>query len=209
MTAMLGRLHVPDRRDAIYTAAPLVADAAPPSRPFTYWFNSYVPRNQGTTGTCVGHGWSHLVNGRADPYEVYRSAIAIDEFPENDNDIAMEFGTSVRAGAKAMQELGFLNGYSWAWDLDTATRWLWTSGPVVIGVEWHEGMFERDASGLLWPTGKVVGGHCVLLDGVNMETKKVRGMNSWDWGPFFMTFDVLEDLIGRDGEVCMPTEGGR
>jgi hypothetical protein len=85
-------------------------------------------------------------------------------------------------------------------------------GPVLIGVDWHSGMFspvyEKDALGdyrwMMVPTGSVAGGHAVLVNGVNVPRMTFRILNSWgrDWGVdgrASMRFSDMEKLLFSDG----------
>lgn len=212
----LGRLHVSDDRDRLFLAAPLLAPPEAPKPKWRYWWNLGARLNQGQTSTCVAHAWVHLAEnspvtrpGTLDPIAIYQRATEIDEWVDNDGDL--NFGTSVRAGAKAMAELSVISEYRWAWDLQTAVEWLLTKGPLVIGVDWYSEMMRPTYDGFIWPAGSLVGGHAVVLDGVNTVNRFVRGLNSWgpDWGnkgTFRLTFEALEALIVADGEVCMAAE---
>src|SRR5436189_70085 len=74
--------------------------------------------------------------------------------------------------------------YRWAFSLDDVLHAVSQVGPVVIGCNWYEGMMEPDSTGIVHPTGDVVGGHCVLVRGVAVKREWVRFRNSWgDWGP--------------------------
>ncbi len=113
------------------------------------------------------------------------------------------------AGAKVVQSMGFISEYRWAFgfeDLLAAVSW---KGPVVIGVNWYEGMFDTDEKGLLHPTGRVMGGHCVEVDQVSVREETVGGPNSWglNWGVkgrWKMTWTEFARLLNEDGEACVP-----
>ncbi len=141
--------------------------------------------------------------------DIYDWAIGLDEWADNDWDTARQFGTSVRAGAKVLQGLGLIESYGWAYDLDTAIDWLSWQGPLVIGTNWYDSMFERDRHGFLRiPNGsRVVGGHCTLVMSVDLQREAVRVLTSWrDFGYFWLSFEDFERLIREDGECCSPTE---
>jgi hypothetical protein len=195
---------------------------AEPSRPYTYWWHGNR-LNQGDTGTCVAHGCVHLVEnspilpaGTLNPFDLYREIVLLDEWSENDSEAAgtennMQFGTSVRAGMKALQARGLVSEYLWAWDAETAARWVWTKGPIVIGINWYEGFDEPDSDYLVEATGGIRGGHCVVMDGVNMTTRTLRFLNSW--GPQYankgvarMSFDTFQRVLEEDGECAMAVE---
>jgi hypothetical protein len=174
-----------------------------------------LPRlDQGRQGACVGFGWSAEL--AADPVRVkvsdgtalalYHRAQQLDEWPGE----AYE-GTSVLAGAKAVQEQGHLVEYRWAFGVDDVLAAISAHGPVVIGVDWMRGMMDTDARGYIVPTGDVVGRHCTLLRGLIRERGQwvCVGRQSWgrDWGiggDFKLAADDLGVLLKNAGEACVP-----
>lgn len=144
--------------------------------------------DQGTEGSCVGHGWAAWHNSKPTGhvnqvdhnYAVgwYERAQEIDEWPGTDYD-----GTSVRAGARVGVERGLLDEYVWATGLDEIDAWLLGKGPLVIGAKWFRSMDEVDSEGFVAvdPESGVRGGHCLLCYGIG------RGGNynfqqSWGYG---------------------------
>ena len=211
----LGRLHSPDARDHKYLLRTLTAPTRPLRTIHHPMFSKWL--DQGATGTCVGHGFRHLLTGYPQPmahpapsaFAIYDRAIQLDEWADNDRDTARQFGTSVRAGAKVLQELGLISAYGWAFDLDTALAWLSWHGPLVIGTNWYDSMFERGRDGYLRipPGARVAGGHCTLVVGIDVKRGAVRGLTSWrDWGYWWLSFEDFARLIREDGECCSPTE---
>jgi hypothetical protein len=175
-----------------------------------------MPRlDQGTEGACVGFGMTHSLAcppdedySVTDEYAraVYNLARTLDSEPGEDYE-----GTSVLGGAKALRHLGRISEYRWCFSLEDV---LWTiswKGPVVIGVNWYEGMWDTDALGLVAPTGSIVGGHCVCLHGVHVADQLVRFRNSWGegWGrrgDGFFRFADLGGLLAAEGEACYPVK---
>lgn len=220
----LGRLHAPDERDHNFKLVDRLPDVPLPDS--KYWWNLGARLDQGNTGTCVAHGWTHRMEnapvvpkGTINPFDLYREIVLADEFSDNDFeanevDSNLQFGSSVRGGAKVLAAKGLITEYTWAFDLDTAIRAILTKGPVVIGVNWYTGMFYpkiRYEKPVIEVTGGVEGGHCVCIDGASNKLKLVRILNSWgpDWGyrgMAYLSFSDFERLILEDGEVCMPTE---
>lgn len=218
----LGRIAAPDERDRLHPMRALL-----PRRvvrpPWRYWPFPWPSLDQGNTGTCVGHGWKHKVMGPPGPtskpwaeptaFTIYYECTQVDEWAGNDNG-DLQFGTSVRAGAKVLQSRGVITEYTWCWDVDTCLDFLLTKGPVVIGVNFYDGMFGLDPAGFMRVGGGLAGGHCMLLLGANERTRAVRGLNSWGagWGQngrFWMTYDDLARLISEDGEACAAVERPR
>lgn len=141
-------------------------------------------------------------------FDVYNRAKEIDEWEGVDYD-----GTSVRAGMMVGRERKWWSGFNWAFNMNELRNAL-SIAPVVIGVEWRDGMYEAPG-GILEATGPVVGGHCVLITGYTRRHRKLRGpayriRNSWgaDWGlngSAYMAPAGLESILfGAGGEAAVP-----
>lgn len=221
LTNSLGRRHQPDPRDHNFLLqGHLPVEASLPTKKL--WTISSQHLDQGATGTCVGHGLRNFlrcapiqtVAKSPSAYDIYRDAVLLDVWTDNDSEATlpdgdpdMYYGTSVRAGAKALASRGKLSSYAWAFSLKPALQWVLAKGPVVLGTNWYEGMFTPDANGLVTISGDVAGGHCYLWRGVDTVTGLARLTNSWgnEWarkGDFFLSLDDLDRLIAEDGEVC-------
>ncbi len=180
--------------------------------------------DQGNTGTCVAHGWVGWSEGaplmikrvaEMDPFLLYDRIVKVDEWDDNDNDVDRQFGTSVRAGAKVLQEEGHIKEYRWAESADDVRSWhLAGFGTVVLGIDWKTGMLETDSKGFLHATGVVEGGHCVKTTGWSDTIAPggaVRIQNSWNkgWGQkgrAWILRDDLDELIHNQGEACAALE---
>lgn len=210
----LGRIHKPDERDKNF----LIRSILPKEIPITrkYWYANGWWGNQLNTPMCVGYSWAHWVEdgpighpGAAPvipPRIIYDEAQKLDEWEGNDYD-----GTSVRAGAKYLQSLGYIKEYRWAWDVQTLVDALLTLGPVVIGINWYNNMFEPNRDAIIKIGGGIAGGHAILVDGVSKTKQLFRLKNSWgrDWGNngfAYISFDDMERLISEDGEVAIAVE---
>lgn len=183
--------------------------------------------NQGKTGTCVGHAWRNFLRcaphltekGGPSPFDIYRKAVSLDEFRANDGeaelpdgDRGLEYGTTVRAGAKSVMELDRLKSYLWAFALQPAVEWVLTNGPVVLGTDWWSS-FVPDAEGIVQikPNATRSNGHAYLWRGVDTKRGLALCTNSWGdaWGKsgdFYIPLRDLERLIADDGEVCTAVE---
>lgn len=221
----LGRRFAPDPRDrkfSIRRAAPMVTAKKRYDRVF---YRTPAPLDQGNTDQCVEFGWQ-LFLGAFPTYgtllprrTIYDLAQSIDEFP----DTPPAGGTSVRAGAKALVQLGHLKYYVWPDNVDDAVRWLQAgAGIVVSGTVWLDSMFDPDADGRIivdWNSG-IAGGHCYDYVGFDpahhFERSGVvlpafRIQNSWGagWSQRGRAWLALEDaraLIAEDGELCCGVE---
>lgn len=191
--------------------------------------------DQGQEGACVGFGFSHELSATPDAVptnytiamSIYNRAKVLDQWPGTDYS-----GTSVLAGAKAVTELknnvgeSYIGSYRWAFGLRDLVLAVGHVAPVVIGVNWYEGMFEPDANNYIHKSGALSGGHCtlilgvvvVLLDGVTEPTTLAQIdldksyaiiHNSWgkSWGVngrCKISFRDLSGLLDEQGEACVP-----
>jgi hypothetical protein len=216
----LGRRVHKDRRDHKHLLVDHLTAVTLPTK--KTWGITGDALDQGNTGTCVGHGWRNFLRcapirtstAHPSPFDIYRGAVLLDPWRDNDDEAKlkdgssdMDSGTTVRAGAKAVANLGRLTKYAWAFSLQPTIEWVLTQGPVVLGTNWYQDMFEPDAKGLVHVSGANAGGHCYLLRGVDTTKALALCTNSWGttWGRkgnFYLSFKDLEKLILNNGEVC-------
>jgi hypothetical protein len=224
-----GRRYAPDRRDRGFLMPRMLADVRAVSLPVRRtWAIHGTALDQGDTGTCVGHAWRNFLRcapvrterGGPSAFDIYRSAVLKDRWRANndearlpDRDPGLDYGTEVRAGAKAVTEFGRLQSYVWAFELQAVIEWVLTEGPVVLGTNWYSSFARPDREGIvrIEPKAKVVGGHAYLLRGVDTRRALARCANSWGdgWGlsgEFLLPFRDLERLIHEDGEACSAVE---
>lgn len=184
--------------------------------------------DQGREGACVGFGWTaellgsprpdrHATAPIANEYArgVYRRAQDIDEYSEGTE------GTSVLAGAKVVQERGFIGEYRWCFSIEDVRDAVIAEGPVVIGIPWYSSMYGTRPSGLVEVDGDLVGGHCILVHGYH-PSMRIQGENyherfkvfRWrnSWGPSYgkdgngiIRYEDLRDLLKSWGEAAVPT----
>jgi C1A family cysteine protease len=173
--------------------------------------------DQGDVGSCTGNAAAQAMNTtpnhhhgflltEADALDIYHWATVLDgypgEYPPDDT------GSSGLAAAKALKQRQSITRYEHAFGLDHALAAL-MSGPVMLGTNWFDGMFNPDGKGYVTPDGAVAGGHEYLLVGVNLNGRSVTCLNSWgsSWGlkgKFHMTFDTLDALLSADGDATLP-----
>lgn len=177
--------------------------------------------DQGQTSQCVGYSTFGLIMSQpltslvpldvrhlAGPVQVYRYAQQIDEWPGVE---PTYYGTSVLAGFKAAHLKGWIPGYRWCFGLDDTLKTISNYAPVVIGINWYNGMFSTDEHGFVKPGGPLAGGHAIEIHGIDPKHEFVIGTNSWGpgWGMagrFRMSFETLEYLLNQDGESVTVAE---
>jgi hypothetical protein len=168
----------------------------------------------------VGFGWSAELsvgpifnrtnNDYAQAY--YLAARAIDRAEKR----YFPSGASVLAGAKVALQRGLISGYRWAFGIDDVIDTLVSKGPVVLGINWYESMYQTDLAGKVRMNGSLVGGHCILASGYIQDHPQWRGdwiqwVNSW--GPSYGVNGVgyiavpdLTALLKQNGEACIADE---
>lgn len=177
--------------------------------------------DQGPDGACVGFGWAHeliatpdvnIITEKYAKEQIYWEAQKIDEYPGGEYPGAKpagQQGSSVLAGAKVVQKAGFMKEYRWATNLSDILHTLSQLGPVVMGTDWYENMMDIDAGGLIHATGRIVGGHCYALVGVDPVAQTVKIQQSWgkSWGvggQCYLSWSDLQMLLNSQGEACVP-----
>ena len=215
-----------DEASRAYPIRTLVAG----QKPRSYTWKLPVPNlDQGREGACVGAGFTHELLSRPVPIagldmtfareRVYWPTQQRDPWEGGEYPGAQPVygGTSVLDGAKTIVDLGYATGYRWTFSMDDLILAVGFGGPVVMGLDWFEGMFEPDEDGFIWPTGQWVGGHCILNNRVMIgRHARYKGRqffelpNSWgpDWGPIGgycrLDFEAMRYLlIERRGEGCV------
>lgn len=221
----LGRLKQVDLRSLNYlvSAAPEV-QAATRLRPYT-WAISGGPLDQGHEGSCTGHALAHDIMARpaAIPFvnqdEGHRYAVACyyraqqgdpwegGEYPGAN---PVYGGTSTLAIMEVGRSLGLFPEYRWAMNAEELALGVGYFGPAIIGIDWTEGMANPTPDGIIEPTGELLGGHCIIVYGVDVRRRLFKLLNSWGngWGLFGMClvpWDAMDELlVVRKGEAALP-----
>lgn len=210
----LGRRPQFDEASRAFPIRELVGTRAPRS----YTWACGVNLDQGNDGACVGFAWAAelaarpVVVPRVDNptgFALYREAQVLDEWPGEDYS-----GTSVLAGAKAVAARGWMGEYRWAFGVDDLAVAVGWAGPAVIGINWHQDMFEPGGDGFVRPTGVVAGGHAILVRGYSAKARRFLLHNSWGarWGGrggapagcAWIAHDDLGALLADQGDACVP-----
>jgi hypothetical protein len=187
-------------------------------KPRSYTWRVGQHFDQGLTGACVAFSLGHELNAR--PAEVqgiqeswlqrglYWEAQKIDPWPGGMYPGAIEKyeGTSILAGVKVLHRLGAFEEYRWAFSLNELILGVGYAGPAVIGISWYSGMNSPSSSHFIYPKGTWLGGHAILVKGVNIKEKRFTLRNSWGiaWGnqgECYVSFEDMEKLLGERGEA--------
>jgi len=204
-----------DEKSRAYPIRTLVAGKTPRS----YTWRCLKQLDQGADGACVGFGITHELISRPaeaagldDRYakqNIYWEAQKIDEWAGGSYPGARPFyeGTSVIAGIKVAQRLGWFESYRWSFSLDDLILGVGYNGPAVLGLYWLEGMMDTDSKGFIHATGDELGGHCILCRGVNVKKQYFLLRNSWgsSWGlngDCKISFSDMGKLLNMDGEAA-------
>jgi hypothetical protein len=205
----LDRVPQFDEQSREYPIRQLVVTKSP--RSYTWRVNSWL--DQGQEGACVGFSWSHELAGRPKEVKnisnetaraVYNKAKQLDEWAGENYE-----GTSVLAGAKAVQEQGYVKEYRWAFGIDDLILAVGHQGPAVLGLNWYSDMFDTDEKGFIHASGSLMGGHAIVCHGVSVKGQYFKLHNSWgkEWGvngECKISFEDMARLLAVQGEACIP-----
>ena len=213
----LGRQYIYDERDNRFLITDHLLKKVPRTRITSrYWDDTVWWGDQGNTPQCVGYAWSHWLNDgpvyhrgpkpKLAPNIIYENAQKLDIWPGENYD-----GTSVRGGAKFLQNSKLIRSYYWGFDLNTLINTVLNLGPVVVGTNWYYGMFFPNKTGLIRASGFIAGGHAYVINGVATTSRMFRIKNSWGkgWGQAghaYISFSDMDKLIREQGEICLATE---
>ena len=171
--------------------------------------------NQGQEGACAGFAAAHAFAcgpivtecTETDARRYYKVGQRHDRWEGEDYS-----GTDLLGVAKGLKnELELINGYLWNFGLRDVIMTVGHSGPVIAGLSWTEGMHQPSADGLIRPTGKVLGGHAIMIQGVNVDFQYFVLHNSWgkDYGRggnVYMLFQDFEYLLMQGGQAMFLME---
>lgn len=191
----------------------------PPSTTILWSVKDNLDQKQ--TGMCVGYGWSDLVQSAPKPEVIVDGSggPAEGSTPDKIYDLAQKYdgsasddntGASVKGGAEGAKALGFIAAYHFCStysDIVAAIK----LGPVVMGTNWLNDMFNPDDAGLIHATGAVAGGHCYLIRGYDPVKDLFRIRNSWgvSWGvsgDAFISGTDVAALFAAQGDAVLATK---
>jgi hypothetical protein len=120
-------------------------------------------------------------------------------------------GSSGLAAAKAAHKRGWLKAYHHAFSLAQALSSL-TRGPGMMGVNWYDSFdmpVGPKAELTISPDASVRGGHELEVSEIHVDTRMIRGPNSWgeQWGDrgfWSMSWATFERLLSEQGDYLVP-----
>lgn len=215
MDIIFGRLAEHDERNLNFT----LRTTGIQERSYTHPLPEPLDLNQGSTGMCVSTAIGYdlalapvYVRNITIPKlkeKIYYEAQKIDPFPGGDYPGATpkKAGTSLLAGMKVTQALGYFSEYRWVFNAYDLALGVGSVSPAVIGVNWYTGMMRPDANRYIHPTGTIVGGHAICVRGVNFKKKLFVLQNSWgmNWGAngcCLISFANMDMLLKQNGDAC-------
>jgi len=217
-----------DERDDLYGVMEVIGGQGEPVTVAWPFPEGAEVLNQGKEGACVGFGCCNELRCHPVPVlgldatfareSIYWPAQRDDPWPGGAFPGAQPFyeGTSVRAGVKQLVRMGYVGEYRWA-KSEAEMALAISVGPIIIGVDWYQGMYRPNSLGYLRPTGAKVGGHCCLVTGLKV-TNKATGTgyytiyNSWgpNWGnkgtARISRADMRKLIDSGRGDACLITQ---
>lgn len=224
----LGRHLHHDARSLGFRAVP-AGEAAPT---ISHVWKRESVFDQGQLGSCTGNAVvgvasatqfrqkGHRYN-EALAVKVYELATTLDtipgSYPPDDT------GSTGLDACKAVVQLGAALAYRWAFGVDELAATCARIGPCAVGTDWHEGMDNPDAHGLVSASGKIRGGHEYEVIGWHGDTslgapeaRVFECQNSWGkgWGVkgtggkggrFFVPYADMANLLAAGGDCVTIT----
>lgn len=212
------RNHDPQNR--LFRALDRPPAPVPGHIPGASWYRVDI-WDQGQTSSCtthaaVGvcrtapnlqHGWTG--KGSAWPFYdtpgerfvLYQFSKTVDPWDGVDYD-----GTSTDAPYRVLRDRGQIPGWRWLFGVDEVKEWLINYGPLSVGTDWHESMFDPDSKGFLTVSGPMVGGHAYEIVAYNKAKNAFRVVNSWgrNWGQggrAWLRYNDLDALLKAGGDA--------
>jgi hypothetical protein len=216
-----------DERSRNFGVRELLAGAV--TRKPTFWGmpDGPFPLDQGQDGSCTGFGMAQELAAGPVMFPNIDNAYALARYRRNqEEDRKMgnvySDGATVLATMKAAKADGLVTGYRWCFGVDDVVDTLCSSGPVCLGIDWLDNMFNTSPEGRVSVSGAVAGGH--FIDAIAYDVHPMWGpavgwLNSWGFsygvseprlnvhaGIGWLTLSDLGTLLARDGEAVCPAD---
>ncbi len=215
---LLDRLVHFDERSRNFSMQTLVNGKKPKSNDWRIQTPFLI--DQGREGACVGFAVTNELQAR--PAEVvigdevatnkfaveriYHEAQRIDPWPGGSYpDASPKYGgTSVLAGIKVAQKIGYFKEYRWSFGLRDLVLGVAYKGPAVLGISWYETNYNPDGNGYIAPVGNKVGGHAILARAVKVVWREgflwdIDEWNAVDLDASYLTLRNSWGVWGHNG----------
>lgn len=174
--------------------------------------------DQGQLGACTGFATATCllhepyrttvpvgtVLDNAEGITLYSAATRLDSYPGNYP--PTDTGSDGLSAAKAAKKLGLISGYLHI-TTPAALASALALGPVIVGTDWYESMFQPDGNGniVVNKASGVAGGHEYTLDEIT-DDNRFGFTNSWGegWGVggrFYMSQGSFLALLQAKGDA--------
>ncbi len=209
----LGRVHIPDPKDELWTPENARARGILPVSAFSgvdymYWGMPDI-ENQGQTSYCVAYSTVTSLAFYVNPWPrtklpqfstVYVWAQNNDEWPGAE---PTYYGTSVRAGLEYLRTFGFIQSYHRLTTIQEVVEWVIDQGPVCVGTNWYQYQYDADrVTGRVTPVAnsKLWGGHAYVIYGCNRKRgtfsfQNSHGVSYGRLGRAIIDVEAMEKLI--------------
>lgn len=191
------------------------ADAVAKTPPSAKAYTREIFLDQGQEGGCTGYSDAQTMSmspgihkeiNNANAEYFYYEAKQYDEYAGD----AYE-GSSVLGAQKANVANKYTKSYSWAATVEEIVAALAFVGPVQLGINWYDSMFNVEANGNIVITANAVvaGGHAICVGAYKQSGQLFRLDNTWgkSWGQSgsaWLSATDLTRLLGEDGECAVP-----
>jgi hypothetical protein len=133
------------------------------------WTPRKEPLDQGGEGECVGFSCAGELAATPYKYEVDnatgRRIFAGARWIDREEGRYYPEGATVLAGMKACLRGNLFKKYVWNFGIDDTIAWICRRGPVVLGINWYDSMYDPSERGLLSIGGRIAGGHAIMANG--------------------------------------------
>ena len=177
------------------------------------------PLDQGGEGACVGFSCAGELAAKPAAYpvtdETGRKIYAAARQVDKDSGRFYSSGATVLAGMQACRRANYFSKFVWCFGIDDTINWIVRRGPVLLGINWYDLMYEPARNGLLEVGGDIVGGHAIMANGYWPAHPQFGDVlvltNSWGkgWGingRAYLPIESATRLLKEEGEVAAPTD---
>jgi hypothetical protein len=172
--------------------------------------------DQTTTSACTGNSRAYDLAGSPRPLKQPNGKLIDEPFAQQLYNLAKKYdewtgedyeGSSVLGALKAAKSMGYIGEYRWAFNIDDMCQALATLGPVVVGTDWYNSMFDPQPNGVLEVDADsgVAGGHAYYFRAIyvsdSYKTRLVGKGNNRHGIPLLAVRNSWGRSWGHNGEA--------